>query len=188
MRCTLGKSLMWSQGIGLAMVAILLSACGPGQAQSDLNNPERWESRDEFLSSRKELRAYDGAPSVIPHSVTDLGRNNCAGCHTPGASDTVTIGPARSHPAWENCTQCHVERQTAGSFRASTFEPLWWPAAGTRQREIAPPTIPHHIQNRENSAVCHIGEHAPAVLRAGHGIRPNCSQCHVPAGAGGVSR
>lgn len=114
MRCTLGKSLMWSQGIGLAMVAILLSACGPGQAQSDLNNPERWESRDEFLSSRKELRAYDGAPPVIPHSVTDLGRNNCAGCH--------------------------------------------------------------------------IGEHAPAVLRAGHGMRPNCSQCHVPAGAGGVSR
>lgn len=171
---------MWSRYIGLAMAAVLLCACGVSQAQTDLYDPERWETREDLLSKRKERRAYDGAPPVIPHSVKGLGRGACAGCHTPGAPDTVTIGPPRSHPAWGNCTQCHVERRTEENFRASTFEPLWWPATGTRQSEIAPPTVPHHIQNRENCAICHIGKRAPAVLRAEHGMRQNCRQCHVP--------
>ena len=175
---------MWSRCIGLTMAAMVLCACGAGQAQTDLYDPERWASRDDLLSKRKELRAYDGAPPVIPHSVGDLGRGDCPACHTPGSPDTVTIGPPRSHPAWGDCTQCHVERRAQEHFRASTFEPLWWPSAGTRQSEIAPPTVPHHIQNRENCAMCHIGAQAPAVLRARHGMRPNCRQCHVPNGGG----
>ena len=170
---------MWPRGIGLAIAATVLCACGGVDAQTSLYDPERWESRDELLAQRKELRAYDGAPPVIPHSIEKLGRYDCASCHTPGSSDTVSVGPPRSHPAWGECTQCHAQRRTKERFRESTFEPLWWPSVGGRQSAIAPPTVPHHTQNRGDCAVCHIGAQAPAVLRAEHGMRPNCRQCHV---------
>ena len=179
---------MWFRGVGFALVALLLCACGPSETQSNINAPDQWSSVEQLLAARRELRAYDGAPPVIPHSVTELGRSDCGSCHTPGSSDTVTVAPPRSHPAWGTCTQCHVEQQKTGRFQSSTFEPLWWPASGTRQSEIAPPTIPHHIQNRENCAACHIGQHAPSVLRAAHGMRPNCTQCHIPISGAATSR
>lgn len=164
----------------IAAVA-LLAACGGGGSDLGLYAPDELTSREDLLAARREIRAYDGAPPVIPHEVSKRGRQDCNGCHTPGSTDNAErVGPPRSHPAWGDCRQCHVESVAARPWRENELEPLWWPAYGTRQSEIAPPTIPHMLQNREDCAVCHIGEQAAATLRAGHGLRPNCRQCHVP--------
>ncbi len=157
--------------------ASLLAACG--------NSGEpTWADRDESLSqhlaARYRLSLYDGAPPVIPHDVARLGRQNCFNCHDAGSYDNgERIASPRPHPAWGDCRQCHLERRSTNTFRLSTFEPLRWPAAGHRQNEIAPPMIPHHVQNREECAICHIGAQAHPALRAAHGMRSQCRQCHV---------
>jgi cytochrome c-type protein NapB len=113
--------------------------------------------------------------------VVRLGRENCLNCHDASSYDNgERIAWPRPHPPWGDCRQCHVERRETDAFRLSTFEPLRWPAQGTRQSAIAPPTIPHHIQNREDCAMCHIGIQAHPALRAAHGLRSQCRQCHVP--------
>ena len=156
--------------VGLALVVSCSSTPDSVQAMS----------LDQLLSSRNELRLYDGAPPVIPHQVAALGRENCNNCHMPGALDNADrIAPPRSHPAWGDCRQCHVERHTSGAFRPSELEPLRWPANGHRQSALSPPMIPHHLQNRDDCAICHIGAQAPAAIRAAHGFRPECRQCHV---------
>jgi len=157
---------------------LALSACSstPGTARAvhvDLPLAQ-------LLSARNDLRLYDGAPPVIPHAVSGLGRDNCANCHAPGAYENADrVGSPRSHPAWGDCRQCHVERRAVSTFRPSNFDPLRWPAQGHRQTPISPPMIPHHLQNREDCAVCHIGAQAPTALRAAHGFRAECRQCHV---------
>jgi len=163
-----------------AVLAGLLAGCS-APAQDQQQATEAGPSRAELLAARQALRLYDGAPPVIPHRVESLGRENCANCHEPGALDNPDrIAPPRTHPAWGDCRQCHVERKTTKVFVNNEVTPLWWPARGARQTPISPPLIPHHIQNRENCALCHIGAQAPAALRAAHGYRPECRQCHVP--------
>ena len=95
------------------------------------------------------------------------------------------LGRRARIPAWGDCRQCHVEQLASQAFQQSDLAPLWWPASGSRLYPSAPPTIPHHLQNREECAVCHIGQQAPAALRAEHGMRANCVQCHVPMLASG---
>jgi len=161
----------------LISMAVFLAACGDsGQATW----AERDESLPELLAARDGISLYDGAPPVIPHEVVRLGRQNCLNCHDAGSYDNgERIASARPHQAWGDCRQCHVERRSTGSFRLSSFEPLRWPALGHRQSEIAPPTIPHHVQNREECAICHIGAQAHPALRAAHGLRSQCRQCHA---------
>jgi len=165
------------KGIALAFCA-LLCACGS-------STPSEWEARGELNRSelvelRAETRAYDGAPPVIPHDVHDLGRENCLGCHRPGStSNPDRIAPPRSHPAWGDCRQCHAEQQDVPVFRRTSFSPFRDPVRGHRQYAGAPPVTPHSIQNRSDCAVCHIGEQALPALRAAHGPRPNCRQCHA---------
>ncbi len=157
----------------LAILGVLLAGCSSASAEKE-------SSRAELLAARRALRAYDGAPPVIPHGVESLGRTECSNCHEPGALDNADrIAPPRSHPAWGDCRQCHVERKTEKVFVENEVSPLWWPVRGARQTSISPPLIPHHIQNRENCAICHIGAQAPAALRAAHGYRPECRQCHA---------
>lgn len=159
----------------------LLAGCGSSAARdSVIYDPEEQAPLEAYLAKRKQVRAYDGAPPVIPHSV---GRVQCRSCHDPGAStNSDRVGPPRSHPAWGDCRQCHVVRHDTGGFAASDFEPLWRPARGGRLYAAAPPAIPHQLQNRGNCVVCHIGRQAPKALRAAHGMRDNCVQCHA-AGA-----
>jgi len=155
---------------GAAALLALLAGCSsaPGPA------------REQFLNLRNSLRLYDGAPPVIPHAVGTLGREDCSNCHTPGAYENADrVAPPRSHPAFGDCRQCHVERRASTVFQANTIQPLRWPANGHRQSEISPPMIPHHIQNREDCVVCHVGAQAPAPIRAKHGFRSECRQCHV---------
>lgn len=172
---------MRAAAVALAVLAALaLAACDSSQAQSRLYDPEALDSLPDLLAKRRATRAYDGAPPVIPHRIEAIGRRNCNACHQPGsARNGLRVAPPRSHPAWGACAQCHVEQEADSDFVQSNLDPLWWPASGSRSTALAPPSIPHHTQNRENCTVCHIGERAPAALRASHGFRGNCSQCHV---------
>lgn len=162
------------------LLTVLLAGCSAGP-QSALGPDD--EPLEQLLAARNSLRFYDGAPPVIPHDVAGLGRENCLNCHSPGSADNADrIATPRSHPAWGDCRQCHVERQTNAAFRQTGFEPLRYPPQGWRQTPISPPTIPHIVQNREDCAVCHIGGQAASALRADHGDRPNCRQCHLATG------
>ena len=161
----------------LAVLAALVAGCGPAREQT-------WADRDEtlgeLLAARAELSLYEGAPPVISHEVAALGRDRCANCHAPGAYDNGDrVASPRPHPAWGDCRQCHIERRGAGVFQPSLFKPLRWQPLGDRQSGIAPPMIPHHIQNREHCAICHIGAQAHPALRSAHAYRPQCRQCHV---------
>lgn len=166
------------------ILAALAGACGGG-SDLGLYDPARWDSKEELLAARRELRAYDGAPPVIPHEVAGRGRENCNSCHTPGSVENdQRVGPPRSHPAWGDCRQCHVESHAEAALVHSNLEPLWYPASGSRLYAAAPPTIPHATQNRQLCEVCHIGDQAPAALRASHGMRVNCTQCHAEGAVG----
>ncbi len=145
---------------------------------------QTWVDRDhtleELRAARADLSLYDGAPLVIPHGIVSLGRENCLNCHAPGSYDNgERIASPRPHPAWSGCRQCHLERYSSNIFQPSDFQPLRWQAQGHRQSKIAPPMIPHHIQNRQDCAICHIGYQAHPALRAAHGYRAACLQCHI---------
>ena len=164
---------------GLALGLALAAGCGGG-SDLGLYDPEGLDSIGALRAARQELRAYDGAPPVIPHEIAGRGREDCNSCHTPGApTNPERLGPPRSHPAWGDCRQCHVEQIGSGMMASSNLEPLRWPASGSRLYASAPPTIPHSTQNRESCGVCHVGEQAPKALRADHGDRLNCTQCHA---------
>jgi nitrate reductase cytochrome c-type subunit len=161
-----------------AALLCLLSACSGAAEKGELGHGT--VTPEEFRRVRAERRAYDGAPPVIPHAVAALGRENCLSCHQSGSvHNGARVGPPRSHPAWGDCRQCHVEQTATGLFRENGLKALRWPSKGPRQTEISPPMIPHSVQNREQCEVCHIGEQARPVLRASHGPRPNCRQCHA---------
>lgn len=56
-------------------------------------------------------RAYPGAPPPIPHDLQY--RENCSACHSgPGAMQEIRT----SHPERIGCTQCHVPRNSTGTF------------------------------------------------------------------------
>jgi len=168
--------------LALCLLAMLTMSCS-APADSLRYDPAEQTSRTALLAKRQTTRAYDGAPPTIPHQTSVLGRKDCNSCHTPGAATNGDrIGPPRSHPAWGDCRQCHLQQHAGGRVPGNQFEPLWRPARGNRLYAAAPPTIPHQLQNRQDCAVCHIGEQAPAALRAAHGMRVNCVQCHA-AGA-----
>ena len=168
-----------------AKLRCLLAACLGGLlAHCSTGAGAGWEYRPSdagaLRAERLARRAYDGAPPVIPHRVRAIGRENCLSCHDPGSRDNdQRVAAPRSHPAWGDCRQCHVEQRTDADFQANVFEPLWWPSSGPRLFETSPPLVPHPVQNREQCETCHIGVRAHPALRAQHGHRPNCEQCHA---------
>jgi len=178
MRRTPGKSVIRKLLYIMILVAAALSLCC-GTA----DRPDWMYQRDtleEWRAYRTDLSLYDGAPLVIPHGIASLGRENCLNCHSPGSienDDRVALPFA--HEDWSNCVQCHVERSVESVFQANNLVPLRWRSAPSDSSGIAPKRIPHHIQNRENCEVCHIGTQSPAALRARHGYRAACLQCHI---------
>ena len=132
---------------------------------------------------RASLRAYHGAPPVIPHDLAETGRDNCLSCHGPGiqAADRV-VAPVTPHPTWTNCEQCHVSRSTDELFVANNLAALGEPTRPVMASPFLPPYIPHRLDNyREEACVtCHTGPGAPLANRPEHGDRANCRQCHIP--------
>lgn len=177
----------------------------PGQPSSSLtwrlNNPapfvvpeslanpaavaDKFAARARSIEQRASLRAYEGAPPVIPHPIADLNIQTCRSCHALGLVTGDKVAHMVSHTYLVNCTQCHVESQSpmladdewiANSFRGLRLSGY----GGTRAWAGAPPVMPHTTFMRTNCVSCH-GEHGYDGWRPDHLSRTNCVQCHTPA-------
>lgn len=143
--------------------------------------------RSAALAARETLRAFDGAPPVIPHEVDQRGLS-CMACHREGYVIGERVAPAMSHAPFTSCTQCHAP-VTSGPPRSpglepvvadSTFEGLRAPLEGKRAWAGAPPEIPHPSFMREACMSCH-GGLGNAGLKTSHPWRQSCTQCHAPS-------
>jgi cytochrome c-type protein NapB len=136
----------------------------------------------EALALRASRRAYDGAPPVVPHPITQDTASSCLACHQDGLRVGDRIAPKISHRAYTNCTQCHVESDNK-AFAAgppltdNTFIGVASPAKGERAWQGAPPTIPHSTLMRSDCMSCH-GVNGLAGIRSTHPWRQSCTQCH----------
>jgi len=175
---TPGKSVIRKLPYITILVAAALSlCCSTANRQEWMDQPDTLE---EWRTYRAELSLYDGAPLVIPHGIASLGRENCLNCHAPGSRENgERVALPYAHPDWSNCLQCHVERRSSTVFQANNFTPLRWRSQSSGYSGIAPKIVPHHIQNREDCTVCHIGEQSKPALRAAHDYRAACRQCHI---------
>lgn len=146
---------------------------------------DKLAARVRAMEQRASLRAYEGAPPVIPHAIADLNVQTCRACHAQGLQAGDKVARMASHTYLVNCTQCHVEAAGAMlgtdavpansfvGFRTSGY-------GGTRAWAGAPPVMPHTTFMRTNCVSCH-GEHGYDGWRPDHLSRTNCAQCHAPA-------
>lgn len=146
---------------------------------------DKLAARVRSLEERALLRAFDGAPPMIPHSITGLNVQSCMTCHAHGLVAGGKTARMISHTAMTNCTQCHVAAGEMFSLpvRApeNTFIGLRSSGyGGTRAWAGAPPVMPHTTFMRTNCVSCH-GEHGLAGWRPDHLSRTNCIQCHGTA-------
>lgn len=160
-------------GLGLALGTLLLlapsnaGAAGRGRGAGD------------------DLRAFAGAPPVIPHAVEALGRQICVKCHGPRGLVTASGLRARPSPHAPNviaCRQCHVEqlpdagrmvRGTSVTWRGLEPRPVQ-----PRANPTGPPVIPHRLFMRENCEACH-GRAGEPELQVDHAKRIACLTCHA---------
>ncbi len=147
------------------------------------------------ILARESLRAFDGAPPVVPHPIDQISSSSCMNCHSATGPQPVIAGrtPARmSHTFLSNCTQCHVASSGHGEGVTdwklglgsieTRFAGLSIAAAGDRAYPEAPPVIPHTIRMRENCYSCH-GSGRVNALTTSHPERQNCTQCHAISAA-----
>lgn len=145
---------------------------------------DKFAARVRSIEQRAALRAFEGAPPVVPHPILDINVQTCRACHALGLRAGDKTARMVSHAYLVNCTQCHVEEPTAAAdadapqnsfvgLRASGY-------GGTRAWAGAPPVMPHTVFMRTNCVSCH-GEHGYDGWRPDHLSRTNCMQCHVPA-------
>lgn len=149
--------------------------------------PQTAEERARVLEARSSLRAYDGAPPIIPHAVAGSSTTECLACHEKGAIVAGRRAPAMSHPRFESCTQCHAAASGPPSpppppLTGSTFVGASPAASGERAWKGAPPTIPHATRMRSECGSCH-GVAGSLGMRSTHPWRESCTQCHTPSAA-----
>lgn len=129
------------------------------------------------------LRAYAGAPPIIPHAVEDDGviSDACLACHQDGGyvPEYNAYTPITPHPEMGNCRQCHVAQNVDGLFVATEWIQPELPKRGRQSIPGGPLQIPHPLQFRENCLACHAGPQAVVEIRSSHPERENCLQCHV---------
>lgn len=162
-------------GLVLGFLVLGLGSCGQNDRNQDREPVDR--------PPRAELRAFHGAPPVIPHAVAALGREDCQLCHGPGQQTAGrVVAPVTPHPQWTQCNQCHVERLGDDLFVANHLMALAEPEKLATPSPFLPPRIPHRLDNLRGQScqTCHIGPGAPLAQRPAHGNRANCQQCHVP--------
>lgn len=144
----------------------------------------RDQAREETLQARATLRAYEGAPPVIPHPVDQRGVPGCLSCHGEGASFDGRRAPRMSHPEYASCTQCHAPPAPFDAKLAmsagNSFQGLEVAPTGSRAWFGAPPEMPHKLHMREECSSCH-GPHGQPGMRTTHPERQSCTQCHAPS-------
>jgi cytochrome c-type protein NapB len=167
----------WSRSKGIARVAASEEA-PEGAVELD-------DSVREAVADRALLRAYDGAPPVIPHPVRAGGAPGCLACHGDGFALAGRRASALPHQAFASCTQCHVSsmpspavaKSTGPVVAANSWVGLASPTSGATAYDGAPPAVPHATWMREECESCH-GPDASAPLRTPHPERRSCLQCH----------
>ncbi len=161
----------------------------PGIIPANRANPaavaDKFAARMRAIEQRALLRAYEGAPPVIPHPIADLNVQTCRACHAQGLRAGEKVAKMVSHTYLANCTQCHVETSSpmlgTDAGPANTFVGLQSSGyGGTRAWAGAPPVMPHTTFMRINCVSCH-GENGYDGWRPDHLSRSNCVQCHAPA-------
>ncbi len=139
--------------------------------------------RKAAVDARSRRRAFDGAPPVIPHGITQKSSASCLTCHRKGAVVNNKVAPALPHPPYTSCTQCHVPSQGIGKNNmpraGNSFVGLRSSGKGRRDSLGAPPSIPHSTWMRSNCLACH-GPAGKPGLRTPHPQRKSCEQCHAP--------
>ena len=193
------KSLIGVSAVGLAVgLVVVLGQIVPAHGDLTFNaavalpaltvtadNSSRTGFIIDGLETRESRRAFFSAPPVIPHTLGKDDRE-CLSCHVDGREYKGHQSPLTPHPEFKNCRQCHV-RASAPKYMISTgasvktsWQGLVGPGPGSRQHELAPPTIPHRMFLLENCQACH---HPDAILTPAlpreHSQRTNCRQCHV---------
>ena len=160
-------------------------------SRPDLFGPVELDQQLKFksLAARETLRAYNGAPPVIPHPIEQRTAASCLACHGEGFAVEGLVAAPLPHPAYPNCTQCHVEaasdrfpQAAKQPIAARSFVGVPAPTGGLRAWPGAPPTIPHSTWMRQNCNACH-GVLGDPGLRTTHPWRNNCTQCHAPSAA-----
>lgn len=147
------------------------------------------EERAAAVSQRMERRAYDGAPPVVPHPVTQESSASCLACHGTGLAVKDRLASRISHEHFSSCTQCHVpagstglpttETNLAAAFGSgNNFRGVSATGQSTRAWPGAPPTVPHSLLMRSDCLSCHGPVGLPG-LRTSHPERQQCVQCHV---------
>ena len=149
------------------------------------------ESKTTALTARSLRRAYDGAPPVIPHPISQTNANQCLACHVNGLRFGELRAPALPHKNYTSCTQCHTlgvpdtpwgDRSTGlkKDPRAveNIFSGLQAPNQGKRWTKHAPPIIAHGTFMHEKCVSCH-GPNGRDALRSTHPQRQSCLQCHA---------
>jgi cytochrome c-type protein NapB len=142
------------------------------------------------IERRRSLRAYDGAPPVVPHAIDSLRSTACMSCHGEGGNLVISgkRPPEISHPWITNCTSCHVPAGGLRQFTAVGETRLFIEnyflgkesaGKGSRAYPTAPPTMPHPVWMRQNCMACH-GPGRDQAIRTSHPERHNCLQCHAP--------
>jgi cytochrome c-type protein NapB len=164
-------------------------------ARAAAADPASPEARKLELAERAALRAYDGAPPVIPHPVVEQDTRACLVCHADGLKLPSKRTPAVGHSGERaNCLQCHA-LAAGGPGHSAAFRPVperapltentfvgqASPAGGDRAWDGAPPVIPHATNLRERCTGCH--GNPDSGIRSSHPWRLNCEQCHAASAA-----
>jgi len=146
---------------------------------------DKFASRAKAIEQRATLRAFEGAPPVIPHAIAGVNIGTCRACHGEGIRAGDKVARMTSHTQLTNCTQCHVEAASphlgddAGPINTFVgIRPGGY--GGTRAYTGAPPVMPHSVFMRTHCVSCH-GEFGYDGWRPDHLSRTNCIQCHSPA-------
>lgn len=149
------------------------------------------EEKRQALDERAERRAFDGAPPVVPHKITQIDSVSCLKCHGEGTKIGDRHASKICHDRMSNCTQCHVEGSANGGPPRETlpnlmgeneFVGLEAPLHGERATRTAPPMIPHTTWMRTDCLSCH-GPSGKNAIQTRHPYRQNCNQCHAPSAA-----
>lgn len=169
-------------GVALALISVSATlSSGCNREDPSALRPVAHLGADE----RAKLRAYDGAPPVLPmdHPMAD-----CVTCHQIDGDPMLAVMNAppsphgeQGHGAYSRCVQCHVRPQSTELFDVNTFVGLPQDLRhGPRAYAGAPPRIPHQLEGRAYCAGCHVGPTARDEIRTSHPERDRCTQCHVP--------
>lgn len=179
----------------------------PGDLELDTTRFRRPAAHPRTLATYRAIRAFPGAPPVIPHGLTatEFRTEGCRTCHERGGY-SVRFGayvPVTPHPELSDCLSCHLpdyevvgiappppgaegdcgQCHAEGGFKPTVAPPGWqalaWPTVAPPVEGELPPPIPHDLTLRTNCNACHMGPGAVKEIRTHHADRANCRQCHL---------